>query len=411
MYSDFFALVSPAYYELYCPSISNPEIVKFFRVKISIQEEIHYLQVTEIERGNVTKLIKNSTHFPIEVKSTNNKQEPTQYVKAGESIHYAQCYPKASGSELKITLANSKGEFCSSTIDLMIIKTEPVTYEIGEANLLLRSTVSFVGANTVLELSTVRKDNFRSRDLRQDAFKNMLQYSISAVSVSFMRLPTNKPRQELLNLVLTNVSGFVQVRGGSEITFDGSIGDVQVDNNSSETTNFPVVLKKAFIAGEERLAPEARIFCGWHVVVENPVKSSHWYFSDVTVKFSKVEAFIEEEFVDCLINYCRRLLKTINVEASRDIKHCLKGKYYSDFLELPDDFDFSKMVWELAELVPTNNFVFLELFSVSPIEVELSYYQDAKSTVDKDFELFSLIGVIIGGFEEAQISLKMISQE
>lgn len=411
MYSDFFDMSAPAYYELYCMNSSNPELKKFFRVKISIQEEVHYLQITEIEKEKLTRLIKNSTQLQIEVRSAQSKQEPIQIVKPGESLYYAQCYPKSSTSLLQVSVEDKDGKLCSKSIDLMIIKPEPIFYEFGHQSLLLRSTVTFVGANTVLELSTVSRDNFKSSSRLHEAFKNIILFSINAVSISFMRLPENKPRQELLNMVISNLTGFVQIIGNSEITFDGSIENIQIDNNSVENTNFPVVLKKAFNPSEDRLPIVNRTFCKWHIVVENPVKSSHWYFSDINVNLSKMEVFIEEEYVDSLLHYKNNLLKAINVKSKLGVKECIVFKYYTDFLKLPQDHDISKRVWEVSELVPKDNFVFVESINVSSIGIELSYFQDAKTTIDKDFEMFSLIGVIIGGFEEAQISLKMIQQE
>jgi hypothetical protein len=369
------------------------------------------LQITEIEKENLTKLIKNSTQYEVVVRSAVSKQEPLQVIAPGESIYYAQCYPKSSTSELLVTIQNSEGHNCSMKVDLMIIKLDPMTYELGEKDLLLRSTVSFVGANTVLDLSTVRKDNFRTRLYGQASFKTMIQFTVSAVSLSFMRLPENKPRQELLNMVFSNLSGFFQINSESEITFDGVIEDIQIDNNSVENTNFPVVLKRGYNPAEERQPQQGKRFLSWHIVVENPLKSNHWYFSHLEVKVSKMELFVEEEYIDSLLNYKNNLLKSIMVETSIGAKDCITYKHYTDFRQLPSDYDISKKVWEVSELIPKNNFVFIESIFVSPIEIELSYYQDAKSTVDKDFEMFSLIGVIIGGFEEAQISLKMISTE
>jgi hypothetical protein len=271
--------------------------------------------------------------------------------------------------------------------------------------------VSFVGENTVLEIGSVRKGASRSFNTREDGFRNIIEYSISAVSVSFMRLPEKKDRQELLNLVLTNLTGLVQLTGRTQISFDGAVEDIQVDNNSVHNTNFPVVVKKGYNHSEQRDSPLAKRFCSWHVVLKNPAQSSHWYFSDIQVQFSKLELFVEEEYVDSLLSYKTSLLKAVQVETGLSIQDIIKYKYYTDFLEIPDSLDISKKVWKSTPLAPRNILVFVESIYVSPIEVELSYYQDAKSTVEKDFEMFSLIGVIIGGFEEAQISLKMISAE
>lgn len=411
MYSDFFEMNAAAYYELYCAGTNNPEFTKYFRVKISIQEEIHYMEVAEIAQDSLTRLIKNSSNFPIEIRSASSKQESPQVVPAGCSLHYAQCYPQSSGSKLKVSLRNSKGNVFSTIIDLMVIQPDPETYDIGESDILLKSNVSFVGENTVLEIGSVRKGASRSFNTREDGFRNIIEYSISAVSVSFMRLPEKKDRQELLNLVLTNLTGLVQLTGGTQISFDGAVEDIQVDNNSVHNTNFPVVVKKGYNHSEQRDSPQAKKFCSWHVVLKNPAQSSHWYFSDIHVQFSKLELFVEEEYIDSLLSYKTSLLKAVQVETGLFIQDIIKYKYYTDFLEIPDSLDISKKVWKSTPLAPRNILVFLESIYVSPIEVELSYYQDAKSTVEKDFEMFSLIGVIIGGFEEAQISLKMISAE
>lgn len=405
MYSDFFDVSEQAYYELYCMGSTNPELKRFFRVKISIEKEVHFLQICEIEKSQLTRLIKNSTPFRLEIRSAKNRQEPIQTVMPGESIHYAQCYPKSSESLVLVTLIKGKGQSCGTNIDLMLVKPEPITYDIGEEKLLLRSTVTFFGSNTVLDLVTVNKEDIKSRTPSLDSFKNMVQFTISAISVSFMRLPQGKRRQELLNLVLTNVSGFLQYTG-SEFTFDGAIEDIQIDNNSTEKTNFPVLLRKTEFPGDG----VKKYFCTWHSVFENPFKSSHVYVSKLQVKFAKVELFVEEEYIDNLLSYKDTLMKSINIH-QLGVKECIKFKYYTDFLQLPPEFDISKMYWELAEVAPNNNFIFMESIYVSPIEVELSYYQDAKSTVDKDFELFSLLGVIIGGFEETNFKFSMINQE
>jgi hypothetical protein len=145
--------------------------------------------------------------------------------------------------------------------------------------------------------------------------------------------------------------------------------------------------------------------------MENPARSSHLYFSKIELKVAAMEAFIEEEYIDSIISYGNSLKKLISAHAGRSILECITRKYYEDLLKIPDHFQMEKRVWELSTLSDSNDSVYIDYMHVSQIRVILSYFQDASSTIDKDFELFSLVGVVLGGFEEAPIKLKEINHE
>jgi hypothetical protein len=51
-------------------------------------------------------------------------------------------------------------------------------------------------------------------------------------------------------------------------------------------------------------------------------------------------------------------------------------------------------------------FIFIEELVLPSIMAKCSYYQNPSITVEKEFELMSLMGVAFGGFEDANITLK-----
>lgn len=407
MYSDFFEFNNPGFYELYCTSTTNSSDILYFRVKINVKEEIHYLQLNEIKKQNLTKLIKNNTRYEIEIRSSASKQEPPQIIKSGESIHYAQCHPMIAGSELKVTLVNRDEVSLSFIVDVMIINTEAQLFEIDKDHL-IKMTTRFVGANTVLEISTLNKADIRQRNLHMQESSVILQCGINGISLSVMRLHEKKTREEFINLVFYRITAGLDIKSWSEMTFIGSIDDFQIDNNSVESTNFPVILRNFKTPG----IPEDRSkFLQWHVVMENPTKSSHWYFSKVELKIAMMEAFIEEEYIDQILSFGKSLAKLISSQADRSVLECITRKYYDDLLTIPDQFRMDKKVWELSTLSENNDSVYIDYMHITPINLILSYFQDASSTIDKDFELFSLVGVVLGGFEEAPIKIKEVTHE
>lgn len=411
MYSDFFDFDEPSFHELYSMSTGVKKEALYFRVKINVQQGIHYMQVFEINRENLTKVIRNSTQFDIEIKSSTTKMEPPQVVKAGKSEYYGQCHPKTSGTKLLISRVSDDDRQLSIEVDIAEIKLEPQFFETPIQNTLLQVNTQFIGANTVLEVRTINKENMRSRRDLQNAPVQMIHFGINFFSLSIMRLRENLPRQELLNLVFSSISTGIEIKSGSEITFVGYIDNIQADNNSIQEAIIPVTIRKDPKLNPDILPPEETRLFQWHIVIENPLKSTHWYFSKLEAKVATIEALIEEEYVDTLLNFGRKVYESLSLEASTDMKECITRKYYRDFMEIHHRFDFSKRVWELSLLSPNNNSVYIEYMYISPLCVIMSYFQNSSSTFEKDFELVSLMGVMLGGFEEARIKIKELSGE
>ena len=411
MYSDFFDFDEPSFYELYSTSTGVQKDTIYFRVKVNVQEGIHYMQIFEIARENLTKLIKNSTQFDVDVRSAATKSEPPQVVRVGQTIYYGQCHPKSSGNKLVLSMVSEQHHQISIDVDISEIKSDPQFFETPILNTLIQVNTQFIGANTVLEVKMIRKDSIRGRRDSLNSSIHMFHFGINFISFSIMRLRDHKPRQELLNLVFSKISAGIEVKGGSEFTFVGYVDNFQADNNSLQDTNFPVILRKELKSNEDQMSSEYTRLLQWHIVLENPLKSSHLYFSKVEVKLSSIEAFIEEEYVDTLLNFGKTVIRTLSIEAATDIHECVKRKYYSDLNVVPDQFDLSKRVWEHSELSPNNNSVYIDYILISPMLIILSYFQNASSTVEKDFELVSLMGVVLGGFEEAPIKIKEITGE
>lgn len=65
-----------------------------------------------------------------------------------------------------------------------------------------------------------------------------------------------------------------------------------------------------------------------------------------------------------------------------------------------------KPEWKLVELKNFDEFIFFEELVLPSIMARVSYYQNPGITVEKEFELLSLMGVAFGGFEDATITLK-----
>jgi hypothetical protein len=243
MYSDFFDFNNPSFYELYCVSTVDAKDILYFRVKVTVKEEIHYLQLYEIRKENLTKLIVNNTQFDIEVKSASTKQEPPQVVGPNKRINYAQCHPMTAGSQLKITLVNREDVSLSYIVDMMVIKPEPQLYEVDK-DLLVRLTIRFVGANTVLEINTLRRNEVRVRGQQLNESSLILQLGINGLCLSVMRLQEQKTREEFINMVFYRITAGLEVRSWSEMNFIGSIDDFQIDNKLGRIDQLPCSTQK-----------------------------------------------------------------------------------------------------------------------------------------------------------------------
>ena len=138
--------------------------------------------------------------------------------------------------------------------------------------------------------------------------------------------------------------------------------------------------------------------------------STHLYISNLLFVLGNLEAAFEEEYIDLILEFIDGLNSRIfndKVEKQFDF---IKRKYY-DMMSLPDNFDFNKRLWEFTQIDRKNHYIYIDNLNLPRIVCLLSYFQDASATLDKDFALVSLIGVAVGGFENARIELKGLHRE
>lgn len=399
---------------------------------------ITYFNVSQLKEDEVTKKICNSTPFKITIRSKSYKNEPPQEIGPGEQIYYAQNFPNKSGSVILLQIhqpsptslvspmASGFGhpaqpgqsgqgsallphaESISTTleIDFLIITPTPKYFDLGHSSKLVETSVKFVGANKVIDIKfTPKNDIVRQNIENQRVFE--VRFGVNIIDLSFMCLRRKEPRIEMANVFLSNTMGIFEIRNNTNVTFAGFIDHFQIDNNSNKT-NFPVVIRK--IDEKHRKNIEKKRFFEWNVAFENPSMSTHLYFSNVVFALGNLEAYFEEEYVDLLIDYASRLSTRAESEKMESHFDFVKKKYFAPILA-EDNFDYNKKIFEFTEIDVKNNYVYIDNLNLPQIRCLFSYFQDPSSTVDKDFALVSLIGVAVGGFENANIELKGLHKE
>ena len=411
MYSDFFECDMPAYYECYSTDTIGVNKI-YFRIKVSEVEGITYFQVSLIELHQLSKVIKNSTPLMLEVRSKEVRHEPIQYVEPGTTLHFAQCYPRTS-SVLLIGITDELGRTLVVESNYLNISTEPLYFDWTDRGCYIKVTVKFIGEHTVVDVGLSTKDSIAEDRRRQRNNRSFqAKFAFNQIGLSVIKFKSEKKRVELYNATLSGLFGYVEAKGEnySDLTFAGFLTDFQIDNNSNPATNNPVIIRKAPGMTEAKRA-EQRTLLNWTISLENPRNSSHLYLKHVDVAVSRLEAFVEEEYLDQVLSHFRNISYALRKGRVIEEQDFIKRKYFDDFVSMTDDFDLSKRIWEVETLDEKNNFVFIRSFLVSQVKLYVNYFQDPSSTIDKDFELVSLIGVAVGGFEDAKIVLNPIQQE
>lgn len=412
MYSDFFECDLPAYYECYATDTQCINKV-FFRIKVSQVEGITYFQVSLIQENQLSKVIKNSTQLMLEVRSKEVKHEPVQYVEPMSTLHFAQCYPRTS-SILLIGITDETGRNVVVQSNYLNISPEPEYFEWTERGCYIKVVVKFIGEHTVIDVGLANREDLTEYRRRQKNNHSIqTKFAFNQIGLSVIKFKSERRRVELYHATFSNLFAYIEAKGEnfSDVTLAGFLTDFQVDNNSNSTTNNPVILRKAAGMTEAKRA-EQRTLVNWTINLENPRNSSHLYLKSVEVTISRLEAFVEEEYLDEVLSHVKNIAYALHKGKIIEEQDFIKRKYFDDFLSMTDDnFDLGKRIWEIQTLDEKNNFVFIRSFSVSKIKLYVNYFQDPSSTIDKDFELKSLIGVAVGGFEDAKIELEPIHQE
>jgi hypothetical protein len=402
MHTDFFEVNRPSYYELYIKE-ANSEEKLFFCIKISTTDNITYFQVNQQKLEEVTKVIQNRTPFRLSIKSKAIRTEPVQDVEAGKKLHYSQNYPNRAGSLINITFENHQKESILIEVDFLKITSVPRHFDCGDPEKMIQVSVRFIGHHKVIDVHLVAKEELRK--LSQDKTDNVitLKFAYNIVDVSFMNLDKKEPRREICNLFFHEAAGLIEFRNMTNITMKGFISHFQIDNNSNMNTSFPVMIRRTDEKFRKNL--ENKKFLEWNIAFENPSMSSHLYISNLFLNLGNLEVFLEEEYLDQLIGYASKISERIQQENTETSFDFIRRKYFEK-IDLPDDFDFNKKVWEYFTLDRANNYVYIDNLSLPKLKCLLSYYQDASSTMEKDFALVSLIGVAVGGFENASLEIK-----
>ena len=380
------------------------------QIKVSTLEHSYYFQVGELAQENLTTLVRNLTPFELQLKSKLNRQEPAQVVSARGQLHYALCYPNKGGSVSEIRFLNEDGQTVCLELDFMLVNTaEPKYFESGNRDLLIKTTIGFFGEHKIVEIEYFPKALLAKRRLDYQMEEFSIRFALNLVGLSIMQLRENKPRIELMNITCQHVEGVFIVRDKSAMEFCGFVSDLQIDNNSTIKTNFPVILRKSKRHTPKNSTEEN--FLEWRVTFEDPSKSTHLYLNEFSVSLCKMEAYLEEEYLDQVLDFTTEVYDSIVKDVSKNKVDYMKKKYYDDFHGVPDGFRLDLLFWQNATLDKNNNFVYIDRLNLPVIRCSLSYFQDASSTIDKDFDMVSLIGVAVGGFEEAPIKIEGIGYE
>lgn len=335
------------------------------------------------------------------------RNEPVQQVKPGSRIYYAQNYPNKAGSIISIQLTNDDGETFNNEIDFLIITTKPRYFETGEEGKLIEVSVRFLGANKVISVRCVTKTEL-ARTEGEEKTITEVRFSFNIIDISLLCLRKKEPRQELANIYFANSVGLLQIVNGTSITYAGYVDNFQIDNNSNLKSSFPVVVRNS--EDHIRRHAEKKRFLQWSIGLENPSVSNHLYFSNLIISLGNLEAFVEEEYMDLLLDYITSIGNRVARDSAQSDFDFVKRKYF-DMIAIPDNFDFNKRVWEYTTIDRKNNYVYIDNLNLPTVKCLLSYFQDPSSTVDKDFALVSLVGVAVGGFESAGIDLKGLHRE
>ena len=179
--------------------------------------------------------------------SPKNRHEPKQTVARNQRLSYALTYPRDGGSQVKFELQDSEGVgligFCVET--LAVNANEPQHFQSDglPADGIVQVVIKFAGQNKVIEVNLVRQSQIGLKDSEKPA---VLEFGVclSRLGLSVMRMRQDETREELINLTLTDGAASFSVTGNSQITFAGAFDDLQVDNNSSQKTACPVLLRR-----------------------------------------------------------------------------------------------------------------------------------------------------------------------
>lgn len=381
-------------------------------MKLSSVEGINYFQIARITEKDLTKLIVNETPFDLEITSKANRTEPSQTVKSKSKLSYCQNYPESSGSELKFRFydENTKAAFF---VDFMKITKKPLLFDFDQnSEFLLEATIKFVGMNKIIKVNLVPKQSYNRRELKNGSDSLLIMLEFQILAVSFLRVESKNQREELLFLALKKFFGKVQIdHNFGLMTSEGNIQAIQVDNPSVLSSNTPVIMRN--IVGKSTSdSSKQEAFFHWKLALENPFLSSHHYIEELKFGLSNLQIMVEEEYLDRLKEYFYLLsLKARphdNLPKGFDsLGAFLRLKYYGEEVAVKVDrgLDCSKFFWQHHFLDNSNNLIYINELFFPTVQIYLSYFQDSASTVDKEFEMVSLLGVAVGGFEEAFINI------
>jgi len=370
-------------------------------VKVYHLENVYYSLVSEIDRAELTTHVVNRTPFLLVLSSPKNRHEPKQSVARNQRLPYALTYPRDGGSQVRFELLDAEGRpLIGFQVETLAVNAnEPHHFQSDglPADNLVQVVIKFAGQFKVIEVSLLRTSQLGSKDAEAPTLLE-LGLGLSRLGLSLIRMRQDETREELLNLTLTEGTASFSVTGSSQVTFAGGFEDIQVDNNASQKTSCPVLLRKLACRGPKKALQ-------WSFSFDNPTLSSHLFFRWAAFESASFEVFIEEEYLEKLRRYFWKLHKQVSnrlIESSEDYVHL---KYYADLHLTQEGFDLNKRLWELAELDNTNDFVYIQQLGLPPTRFVVTYLEDPGTTLDKDLELFSLLGVAVGGFEGASLEI------
>lgn len=357
--------------------------------------------MTEIEKAELTTHVLNKTPYLLVLSSPKNKHEPKQMVAKNQRLPYALTYPRDGGSEVRFELLDNEGSpVIGFRVETLVVNAnEPQHFQsAGLPNdSIVQVIIKFAGQNKVIEVSLVRQSQIGLKDSeKQGLFE--LGIGLSRLGLSVIRMRRDETREELLNLTLSEGTTTFSITGSSQVTFAGSFEDIQIDNNSTQKTSCPVILRRVASRASKKAIQ-------WSFSFDNPSLSSHMFFRWAAFESSSFEVFIEEEYLEKLKEFYSKIYKLAYnklIQSSEDYVHL---KYYADLNRVVEGFDINSRMWELTDIDNTNDFVYIQLLGLPKVKFILTYHEDPSTTLDNDLELVSLLGVAVGGFEGASLEI------
>lgn len=451
-------ITKTSYKEFYVTNVNSDfKIYRYFKLIVTKMNEVLYIVQQEITEDQVTIKIENQTDITFSIMQ---EDSPKSIIKAHPKLHTPYAWRDPMGSKNIVILINS--------IINKQYNDFQTLFEVSKSNSIKLESISGTGPIKEIKIeiqledsvkkviiSEVGKTKRRNQNFNHSVIAQVFQFRLripeTGLSICTFSSEKKKKRIELLYIQLSELFfAYVLQEKDSSISF--TLREIFLNNNSSHSIDYPVIIRK--ILNKSPNDPTKNQDAIKFDLIWNNSTSKH-QFNIKQQKFTmnKLQLFLEEEYIEELAKFFKdtflpnlsdnlsnekfnweKLRNSINQitlkrhfinhlqlqELLKDITnyHIGDEKYH---MTLQDKEKFVnekgktliesksrllKPEWKLVELKNFDEFIFFEELVLPSIMARVSYYQNPGITVEKEFELLSLMGVAFGGFEDATITLK-----